>query len=274
MIENYREHQDSLPAAIDRLYTILTILRAPGGCPWDRVQTNKTTTQSLIDESYEYLDGVLKEDIPSEREEIGDVMINVFMNLRIHEEHEDFLPQDALNEVCDKLIRRHPHVFGEAHAESAGEVLSLWNSVKENIEGHKDKAESFFSHIPSSLPPLEASYEIQKKLKKVGFDWPDAAGVIVKVEEELEEVNQAIAEDDEDHLEMELGDLLFSVVNLCRFMKVRPNVALHRCNEKVKARFQRLFDMASERGIPVDKEHVEEMNELWEEAKKEERERP
>ena len=273
MIDNYREHQDSLPAAIDRLYTILTILRAPGGCPWDRVQTNKTTTQSLIDESYEYLDGVLKEDIPSEREEIGDVMINVFMNLRIHEEHEDFLPQDALNEVCDKLIRRHPHVFGEAHAESAGAVLSLWNSVKENIEGHKDKAESFFSHIPSSLPPLEASYEIQKKLKKVGFDWPDAAGVIVKVEEELEEVNQAIAEDDEDHLEMELGDLLFSVVNLCRFMKVRPNVALHRCNEKVKARFQRLFDMASERGIPVDKEHVEEMNELWEEAKKEERER-
>ena len=274
MIDNYREHQDSLPAAIDRLYTILTILRAPGGCPWDRVQTNKTTTQSLIDECYEYLDGVLKEDIPSEREEIGDVMINVFMNLRIHEEHEDFLPQDALNEVCDKLIRRHPHVFGEAHAESAGEVLSLWNSVKENIEGHKDKAESFFSHIPSSLPPLEASYEIQKKLKKVGFDWPDATGVIVKVEEELEEVNQAIAEDDEDHLEMELGDLLFSVVNLCRFMKVRPNVALHRCNEKVKARFQRLFDMASERGIPVDKEHVEEMNELWEEAKKEERERP
>lgn len=271
MIESYREHQDDLPSAIDRLYTIISILRAPGGCPWDRLQTNKTTIESLIDESYEYLDGVLKGDIPSEREEIGDVMINVFMNLCIHEERKDFLPQDAVNEVCDKLIRRHPHVFSDAHADSAGEVLSLWNSVKENVEGHKDKAESFFSHIPSSLPPLESSYEIQKKLKKVGFDWPDASGVLVKVEEELEEVNQAIAEGDGDHLEMELGDLLFSVVNLCRFLKIRPNVALHRCNEKVKTRFQRLFDMASERGIPVDKDHVDEMNELWEEAKKQEK---
>lgn len=271
MIENYRENQDSLPSAIDRLYTIISILRAPGGCPWDREQTNKSATISLIDESYEYLDGILKEDIPSEREEIGDVMINVFMNLCIHQENEDFLPQDAINEVCNKLIRRHPHVFGNEKADSASEVLSLWNSVKENVEGHKDRADSFFSHIPSSLPPLEASYEIQKKLKKVGFDWPEVSGVIAKVEEELEEVNEAIAEGDENHLEMELGDLLFSVVNLCRFMKIRPNVALHRCNEKVKARFQHLFDMAKERGIAVDKDHVKELNELWEEAKKTER---
>ena len=232
---------------------------------------SKSATISLIDESYEYLDGILKEDIPSEREEIGDVMINVFMNLCIHQENEDFLPQDAINEVCNKLIRRHPHVFGNEKADSASEVLSLWNSVKENVEGHKDKVDSFFSHIPTSLPPLEASYEIQKKLKKVGFDWPEVSGVVAKVEEELEEVNEAIAEGDENHLEMELGDLLFSVVNLCRFMKIRPNVALHRCNEKVKARFQHLFDMAKERGIAVDKDHVKELNELWEEAKKTER---
>ena len=271
MIENYREHSKDFPSAIDRLYTIISILRAPGGCPWDRVQTNKSTTISLIDESYEYLDGVLKKNIESEREEIGDIMINVFMNLYIHDENKDFRPEEAVNEVCDKLIRRHPHVFGEEHAENASEVLSLWNSVKENIEGHKDKAESFFAHIPSSLPPLEESYEIQKKLKKVGFDWPDAAGVVAKVEEELEEVNEAIAEGDEDHLEMELGDLLFSVVNLCRFLKIRPNIALHRCNEKVKARFQRLFDLAGARSIPVDKDHVDEMNALWEEVKKEEK---
>ena len=270
MYDNYREHAPDFNSSLDRLYTIISILRAPGGCPWDRVQTNKSTTESLIDESYEYLDGVLKKDIPSEREEIGDIMINVFMNLRIHEEKEDFHPSEAVNEVCDKLIRRHPHVFGEEHAENASQVPSLWNSVKENVEGHKDKAESFFSHIPSSLPPLETSYEIQKKLKKVGFDWPDAAGVVAKVEEELEEVNEAIAEGDTEHLEMELGDLLFSVVNLCRFMKIRPNIALYRCNEKVKARFQRLFNMAAERGIAIDKEHVDEMNELWEEAKKSE----
>ena len=271
MYSDYFNHAPSFTESIDRLYTIISILRAPGGCPWDRIQTNKSATISLIDESYEYLDGVINKDIQAEREEIGDVMINVFMNLCIHEESKDFKPEEAVNEVCDKLIRRHPHVFGNEHAENASEVLSLWNSVKENVEGHKDKAESFFSHIPSSLPPLEESYEIQKKLKKVGFDWPDVSGVLVKVEEELEEVNQAIAEGDDDHIEMELGDLLFSVVNLCRFMKIRPNVALHRCNEKVKARFQRLFDMATESGIPIDKEHVEEMNELWEEAKKEEK---
>ncbi len=271
MYENYLMHAPDFNSSLDRLYTIISILRAPGGCPWDRLQTNKTTTASLIDESYEYLDGVLKGNVDSEREEIGDVMINVFMNLRIHEEKNDFMPVEAVNEVCDKLIRRHPHVFGESHAENAAEVLSLWNSVKENVEGHKDKADAFFSHIPSSLPPLEESYEIQKKLKKVGFDWPDATGVIEKVEEELEEVNEAIAEGDDDHLEMELGDLLFSVVNLCRYLKVRPNIALHRCNEKVKARFQKLFDMASERGISIDKEHVDEMNALWEEAKRSER---
>ena len=204
MTENYREHSKDFPSAIDRLYTIISILRAPGGCPWDRVQTNKSTTISLIDESYEYLDGVLKKNIESEREEIGDIMINVFMNLYIHDENKDFRPEEAVNEVCDKLIRRHPHVFGEEHAENASEVLSLWNSVKENIEGHKDKADSFFAHIPSSLPPLEESYEIQKKLKKVGFDWPDAAGVVAKVEEELEEVNEAIAEGDEDQISSSL----------------------------------------------------------------------
>ncbi len=270
MYENYLEAAPDFPSSVDRLYTIITVLRSPGGCPWDRVQTNKSATISLIDESYEYLDGVLKNDIASEREEIGDVMINVFMNLYIHEENKDFTPSAAINEVCDKLIRRHPHVFGSEHAENASEVLSLWNSVKENVEGHKDRAESFFSHIPSSLPPLEKSYEIQKKLRKVGFDWPDADGVIKKVEEELSEVREAMKEGDEDHLEMELGDLLFSVINLCRFLKIRPNVALHRCNDKVMKRFQRLFDLARERSIPVDKEHVDEMNALWEEAKKEE----
>ena len=270
MYKDYFNHAETFTESIDRLYTIISILRAPGGCPWDRVQTNKSTTISLIDESYEYLDGVINHNIPSEREEIGDVMINVFMNLCIHEENNDFKPEEAVNEVCDKLIRRHPHVFGEEKAENASEVLSLWNSVKENIEGYKDKAESFFSHIPSSLPPLEESYEIQKKLRKVGFDWPDASGVIAKVEEELEEVGEAIAEGDDDHIEMELGDLLFSVVNLCRFMKIRPNVALHRANEKVKSRFQKLFTLAKERGIPVDKNHIREMNELWEEVKKSE----
>ena len=271
MIEiNYRR-ADNLSDALDNLYYIITLLRSPEGCPWDRIQTNKSATEALIDESYEYLDGVVKSSIESQREEIGDVMINVFMNLRIHEENKDFQPYEAINEVCEKLIRRHPHVFGEAHADTPQGVLTLWNEVKEKVEGHKTEASSIFSHIPSVLPPLEKSYEIQKKLKKVGFDWSEVDGVIEKVKEELREVEEAIKDQDNDHIEEEIGDLLFSVVNLSRFLKIRPNTALHRCNEKVKDRFQALFELAEERGIPLDKEHVDQMNELWDEIKAEEK---
>ena len=262
---------DNLDSALDNLYTIITLLRSPEGCPWDRIQTNQTATESLIDESYEYLDGVLKKDNASCREEIGDVMINVFMNLRLHEEQGDFKPYEAINDVCEKLIRRHPHVFGDAHVDTAGEVLSLWNSVKENVEGHKDRNEDFFSHIPSSLPPLMNAYEIQKKLRKVGFDWDNGSDVIDKVKEELTEVEIAVGEGDRNHIEEEIGDLLFSVVNLSRFLKVRPNTALYRCNDKIKSRFQKLFNLASQEGIPLDKDHVKEMNALWDRIKEDEK---
>lgn len=258
----------SLSEAVDNLYTIITLLRSPKGCPWDRIQTNKTTTISLIDESYEYLDGVIKENIDSEREEIGDVMINVFMNLYIHEENKDFLPYEAINEVCEKLVRRHPHVFtANASASTGEEVLKVWNSVKENVEGKKVDSSSIFSHIPTTLPPLEYSYELQKKLAKVGFDWDSTDGIIEKIQEELNEVKEAISSGDKDNIELEIGDLLFSVVNLSRFLKVRPNIALFRCNDKIKNRFQSLFDIASERNIPLDKEHVREMNDIWDEIK-------
>ena len=271
MIQYNYTPADNLDSALDNLYTIITLLRSPEGCPWDRIQTNQTATESLIDESYEYLDGVLKKDNASCREEIGDVMINVFMNLRLHEEQGDFKPYEAINDVCEKLIRRHPHVFGDAHVDSAGEVLTLWNSVKENVEGHKDRSEDFFSHIPSSLPPLMSAYEIQKKLKKVGFDWDNVSLVIDKVKEELDEVEAAVNEGDRNHIEEEIGDLLFSVVNLSRFLKVRPNTALYRCNDKIKSRFQKLFNLASQEGIPLDKDHVKEMNALWDRIKEDEK---
>ncbi len=268
MIENYREHQDDFRSAADRLYTIITILRSPEGCPWDRVQTSKSAAEALIDETYEYLDGVQKKSIGSEREEIGDILINVFMALYIHEENRDFTPAEAINEVCDKLIRRHPHVFGNAdRTGTPEEVLNIWNSVKENVEGHRNEGENLFSHIPSLLPPLEMSYEIQKKLKKSGFDWDSADGVIDKIYEELDEVKQAIASEDKDSVEEEIGDLLFSAVNLARFLKVRPNTALHRTNEKVKERFLSVVRIAGEEGIPVDKEHAAELNEIWDRIK-------
>lgn len=270
MIKYELKKADNLEDGCRNLYEIVSLLRSPEGCPWDRVQTNKSATESLIDEAYEYLDGAIKNDVPSMREEIGDVLINVFMNLYINEENGDFKPEDALNEVCEKLLRRHPHVFGDLHTKNDKEALSLWNSVKENIEGKKTREDNFFEHIPSSIPPLEEAYEIQKKLKKVGFDWEDVEGVLGKVKEELEEVEEAIEEKDDDHIEEEIGDLLFAVVNLARFLKIRPNTAMMRANKKVRNRFQQLFDICKEKKIPLDKEHVKEMNDVWEAIKERE----
>lgn len=262
---------DNLKDAFKNLYNIITLLRSEDGCPWDRIQTNKNATQNLIDESYEYLDAVIKNDIPSQREEIGDIMINAFMNLKIHEDNNDFLPHEAINEVCRKLIRRHPHVFSNSEAVTPEEVLEVWNSVKENVEGHKDDSSDFFSHIPTSLPPLLSSFEIQKKLKKVGFDWDNINDVLDKVKEELREVEDALKENNTNHIEEEIGDLLFSVVNLARFSKIKSDVALFRTNEKIKTRFQKVFDKARELDIPVDKDHNKELNEIWDMVKEEEK---
>ncbi len=262
---------NDIPSAFNKLYEILTLLRTPEGCPFDRKQTTKTALQSMIDEAYEYLDGVNKGDIASQREEIGDILINAFMILEIHAEQKDFYPVEALNEVCEKLVRRHVHVFGGIKVNNEEEAISVWNQVKKDVEGKNKDAKMVFEHIPSSLPPLERNYEIQKKLAKYGFEWPDVKGVIAKVHEELQEVEDAIAEENQDHIEEELGDLLAVVVNLCRWMKIRPNTAMERANRKISARFTALFTLCQERGIPMDVEHADIMNEIWDEVKSTER---
>lgn len=269
MITFTYEEQHSVSDALMQLFTILTILRGDGGCPWDREQTPKDVALNLIEESYEFLDAKEHGDII---EELGDVLLNAMMLLEMHQEDgcEDGIA--ALNGVCEKLIRRHPHVFGEVSVSDSSEVLDVWNAIKVEVEGKKDAEDDFFSRLPSSMGPLEQANKIQKKIGKVGFDWPAVEGVIEKVEEELGEVIQAMEhpDDEGEDLEMEIGDLLFAVVNLSRYVGLDPSYALHRSNEKMKRRFNRLYALSKEQSIPLDRDHIAEMDALWQEIKEHE----
>ncbi|MGE4453215.1 MAG: nucleoside triphosphate pyrophosphohydrolase [Sphaerochaeta sp.] len=272
MIEFTFEKKQTLQDALMQLYTIIRLLRSEDGCPWDREQTLKSVAQNLLDETYEYIDEIIENNQEGLKEEIGDVLLNALMLLEMHEEEHAFPVVDALNDVCQKLVRRHPHVFSTTQVASSDEVIDLWNEIKTKVEGKQNTEDDFFSRVPSSLPPLEMANEIQKKIRKVGFDWNDVSGVILKVEEELQEVIHAKDHQDdcEQDLEMELGDLLFATVNLARYLGYNPSVALHRSNEKMKNRFNKLHKRALEREVPLDQDHLEEMDNLWKEVKSEE----
>ncbi len=239
MIDFTPKQSTKLEEALMQLFTIVGLLRSKNGCPWDREQTTKSVATNLLDETYEYLDSVLTSDLPGQKEEIGDVLLNALMLLSMHQEAQDFSIIEALDDTSQKLVRRHPHVFSNTIVADSSEVIDLWNTIKVEVEGKKHQKDDFFSRVPASLPPLEMANEIQKKIRKVGFDWPAVHGVFEKVTEEFEEVRTAYQnpEDEQEDLEMELGDLLFAVVNLCRYLHYNPSVALHRSNQKMRRRF-------------------------------------
>lgn len=254
-------------SAISELYHILTMLRSPEGCPWDKKQTGRSMAQSVMNETYEYIDALDACNLGEQKEEIGDVLMTVLMILEIHQQDGDFEPVDAINGICEKLVRRHPHVFTDnAHAKDDSDVMKIWSNVKKNVEGREDHSEDdLFSNIPKSEPLVEQAYQIQKKLENLGFDWKDQKGVYDKVIEELEEVRTA---DNEQDREMEIGDLLFTVINLSRFYKIHPETALYRNTQKVKKRFNLLMKICKERNIELKTENADQMNEVWNEIKK------
>jgi len=267
------EHKDAttLEEAVKNLYHILGLLRSPEGCPWDREQEPQDVAGALLDEIYEYIDALDEKDLDSCAEEIGDVLLNAFMISRIHEEKGEFNPIDTINRVCAKLVRRHPHVFSHAEANDSAQVLDLWNKIKEDVEGKKALTNDFFSRIPASLPKLEEAYEMQKKMSKVGFDWPNIDGVLAKVSEELQELREAIEEQDPVHMEEELGDVLFAIVNVARYLHLSPSIALHKSNRKVRQRFNTLAQRSAQRNIPLTWEQVDDLNIIWDEIKQEEK---
>jgi len=258
-----------------RLYDVVVRLRSPGGCPWDLEQTPLSLRGDLIEETYECVEAIDEQNPGHVREELGDIFLLVTMLAYMHEQESSFSVTEVLEGISEKLIRRHPHVFqangvgngtGSGAALSSSAVLQNWNKIKIEQEGRTPK-DSILDEVRRGLPPLDRAWKLQKKAAKAGFDWPDAAGVIDKIKEELQEVEAAITEPSASALESELGDLLFSVINLCRYFTIEPSVALQRTNIKFTERFKHVEKRMKENGQEMNAQNLAIMDQYWNEAK-------
>ena len=248
------------------LVAIMELLRAPGGCPWDREQTHKTIRNNLIEETYEAIEAIDTDDAALLREELGDVLLQVVFHSRISEEAGDFNVGDVIDEVCKKLIVRHPHVFADVIAEDSEAVLKNWDEIKKSRKNQTTQKQVMDS-ISTSLPALIRADKIGKKAAKVGFDFANALDALKKVVEETEEVESAIKENNNEHIKEEIGDLLFAVVNLARKAGIDSEEALYGANNKFISRFGKVETLAAQRGIEMKAENIEKLDKIWEEIK-------
>ena len=251
--------------AFSRLWEIIGILRKE--CPWDREQTYESLVPCMLEEAYEAADAVRRKDFPNLREELGDVLLQVLMNSVIAGEKGDFLLLSVMNDECRKMIRRHPHIFSGESAKSVDKVLEKWENIKGKEKGTETQAE-VLAGVPRALPALTRSFKIQKKAADVGFDWDDVSGAFQKIKEETEELLAASEAQDREAVSGELGDLLFSVVNAARFLKVDPEQALTGTSDKFIRRFSYVEKAALEQGRRLETMTLEEMDKLWDEAKR------
>lgn len=249
-------------AAFQRTLEIVDKLRVE--CPWDRKQTNHSLRPLTIEETYELSDAIMKENDPEIKIELGDLLLHILFYAKIAEEKDLYTIENVCNSLCDKLIYRHPHIFGSAEAKNSEAVERNWAILK--LREGKDK--TVLGGVPDSLPSLIKAYRIQDKARGVGFDWKNKEDVWNKVQEEVAEVQQEIDNKDRDALEAEFGDLLFSIVNAARLYGIEPDTALERTNKKFTKRFNYLEQKAKEQGKNVKELTLEEMDALWEEAKK------
>ena len=252
-----------------QLVGIMARLRAPGGCPWDREQTFDTIKAYTLEETYEVLDAIDRRDWPDLSEELGDFLLQAVFYAQMAEEQKLFSIGDALDAINQKLVRRHPHVFGDESAESAGDVKRIWSEVKAAEQKDKGKENhSLLASVPRALPALVEAQQIASRAANVGFDWENAEQVVDKLHEELAELAEARRAASHTELENEIGDLLFVLVNLARFVKVDPEQALRRTNAKFRERFGYIERKLAERGKKPADSNIEEMEELWQEAKR------
>lgn len=246
--------------AFERLLTIMDELREQ--CPWDRKQTLESLRHLTIEETYELADAILDNDLPEIKKELGDIMLHMVFYARIASEQKAFDIADVLHSICDKLVDRHPHIYGDVVVSGEEEVKANWEKLK-----LKEGKKSVLEGVPRSLPALVKAQRIQDKARGVGFDWSEVSQVMEKVEEELAELKVEMQSGDREKLEKEWGDLFFSMINLARFYDINPETALERTNKKFISRFQFIEEKAKELGKSITDMNLQEMDVYWEQAK-------
>jgi MazG family protein len=257
--------QSATGESFQRLCDIVAKLRAPGGCPWDREQTHESLLPATIEEAYEVAEAARAKNEAHFREELGDLLLLVVMHAEIAREAGQFKIDNVIAEITEKLIRRHPHVFGESNARDAGAVLKQWEAIKRE---EKKGDHHYLASLPTALPALMRAQKTQSKVARVNFDWTELRDVIAKVEEELGELKEAIGSDDQKSVADEIGDLLFAVVNLTRKYKLDAETALHAATNKFVGRFNLLEDELRSRGKKLGEVDLAELDQIWNAIKK------
>ncbi|PYK19589.1 MAG: nucleoside triphosphate pyrophosphohydrolase [Verrucomicrobia bacterium] len=259
------DHLQPVTEQFAKLCDIVTRLRAPGGCPWDREQTNESLLPALIEEAYEVAEAARGQDDAHFREELGDLLLLVVMHAEIAAGASRFNIEQVIDEVSNKLVRRHPHVFGTSDARDSGAVLKQWEAIKRE---EKKGDSHYLASLPKALPAPVRAQKAQSKAARVNFDWTEARDAIAKVEEELDETKEAIQSQQKEMSEDEIGDLLFAVVNLARKCNIDAESALQSATDKFVARFNQLEDKLKSRGKKLGDVDLEEMDAIWDEIKR------
>lgn len=252
--------------AMDDLLDIMKLLRSPEGCPWDREQTHQSIRVNFIEEVYEAAEAIDLDDAELLQEELGDVLLQVVFHAQMESERKVFDFADVVDGICKKLIVRHPHIFADVVAETPAEVLRNWEDIKQQQKGQTKQIQALES-VPKTLPSLMRSAKIQHRAAKVGFDYPDAGQAFNHMRSELEELSEAISRQDQNAIEEEFGDLLFSAVNVSRFLKVNAENALEKACNKFIRRFSQVEQIAEERGIDMKSAGIDSLDSLWGEVK-------
>ena len=254
---------DGFPNSFDGIQQLVAMLRSPDGCPWDREQSADSLKHLFLEECYELVEAIEEGDVEKIAEELGDVLFHGASQIQIAEEQGDFSGSDVFRQVIEKLVRRHPHVFGDVVMEDAEEAVPRWDQIKRQEMAGTDR--SILDGVPKAMPAMGYAQAVQGRAARMGFDWDDYAGVLDKVAEELRELEEV---ETDDVREMELGDLLFSVVNASRWMGIEAETALRRSNRRFYSRFTTMERLARDRGLDFESLSLDAKEDLWQEAKR------